>query len=47
MLFINIKNKLYLKPSGRDKFYSIISIYDDKWLNYGDSGLYMQECTRK
>lgn len=42
-----IENKLNqwrVKSSGKGKFYSIISEYDGKCLNYGNDGLYIQEC---
>jgi len=40
----NNLNKWHIEESNDSKFYSIISTYDDKCLNYSGNTLYMQEC---
>jgi len=40
----NDLNQWRIRISGKSKFYSIISVYYDKCLNYSDNAWYMREC---
>jgi len=40
----NALNQWRIRISGKGKFYSLISVYDEKCLNYSNNSWYMQEC---
>ena len=39
-------NKWRFKQIVKDKYYSIVSVYNGKCLNYSKNGLFMQECNK-